>query len=210
MDTWAVVLAAGSGTRFGGQKQFAMLGGTRLVDRVVETASTSCDAVVLVLPPDVPWDGTLVTATATGGASRAESVRSGLRLVPETARIIVIHDAAHPLASSELFSSVIRAIHSGADAAVPGLRLTETMKRVENGRVVETVTGPVLIAAQTPHAFRAEVLRAAHATGADAVDDTVLVEAIGASIVVIPGDPMNVHVTTPAELDLAARLLDAP
>jgi 2-C-methyl-D-erythritol 4-phosphate cytidylyltransferase len=205
---WAVIVAAGWGERFGGPKQFSDLGGARLVDHAVATASQACDAVVLVVPDAGDWQGAEVTALATGGASRAESVRAGLGAVPLGAEIVVVHDAARPLASAELFHAVIGAVRDGADGAVPGLAVADTLKRVDDVRVTATVDRVGLVAVQTPQAFAAATLRAAHATGADATDDAALVEEIGGTVVVVPGDPRNLKVTGPADLMIAAALLE--
>jgi 2-C-methyl-D-erythritol 4-phosphate cytidylyltransferase len=205
---WAVIVAAGWGERFGGPKQFSELGGARLVDHAVATASAVCDAVVLVVPDATDWQGAEVTALATGGASRAESVRAGLAAVPRGAEVIVVHDAARPLATADLFVSVIAAVRAGADGAVPGLAVADTLKRVDDVRVTATVDRVGLVAVQTPQAFAADMLRAAHATGGDATDDAALVEAIGGNVVVVPGDPRNLKVTGPADLMIAAALLE--
>jgi 2-C-methyl-D-erythritol 4-phosphate cytidylyltransferase len=205
---WAVIVAAGWGERFGGPKQFSDLGGSRLVDHAVDTASRACDAVVLVMPDATEWQGAEVAALAVGGASRAESVRAGLALVAADAEIVVVHDAARPLATTELFDAVIGAVRGGADGAVPGLAVADTLKRVDDVRVTATVDRVGLVAVQTPQAFDAGVLRAAHATGADATDDAALVEAIGGTVVVVPGDPRNLKITGPADLMIAAALLE--
>lgn len=205
---WAVVVAAGWGERFGGPKQFSELGGARLVDHAIATASTACDAVVLVVPDANEWQGADVAALVAGGASRAESVRAGLAAVPSTAEIIVVHDAARPLATAALFDAVIGAVRGGADGAVPGLAVADTLKRVDDVRVTATVDRVGLVAVQTPQAFDAGILRAAHATGSDATDDAALVEAISGTVVVVPGDPRNLKVTGPADLMIAAALLE--
>ena len=205
---WAVIVAAGWGERFGGPKQFSELGGARLVDHAIATASAACDAVVVVVPDASEWEGREVAAVATGGASRAESVRAGLAVVPSIAEVIVVHDAARPLASRVLFDTVIDAVRDGADGAVPGLAVVDTLKRVDDVRVTATVDRVGLVTVQTPQAFDAEVLRAAHASGADATDDAALVEAMGGSVVVVPGDPRNLKVTGPADLMVAAALLE--
>jgi 2-C-methyl-D-erythritol 4-phosphate cytidylyltransferase len=207
MSTWAIVLAAGEATRFGGRKQFANAGGLRLVDRVVHTASSTCDRVIVVLPTGVAWDGPAVAAVVPGGPTRASSVRSALRAVGPDADVIVVHDAAHPLAPAELFASVIDAVRHGADAAIPALRLTDPIKRVRNDIVVETLPRHDLVLVQTPHAFRAEVLRAVHAADGDAIEDSAMVEQAGGTIAVVPGDPANLHVTTKADLEIVARLI---
>jgi 2-C-methyl-D-erythritol 4-phosphate cytidylyltransferase len=205
---WAVIVAAGWGERFGGPKQFAELGGARLVDHAVATAAATCDAVVLVVPDKDDWIGADVDALVTGGATRAESVRAGLGAVPPGAEIVVVHDAARPLAAAGLFEAVIAAVRDGADGAVPGLAVTDTLKRVDDVRVTATVDRVGLVTVQTPQAFRAEILHDAHATGADATDDAGLVEELGGSVVVVPGDPRNLKVTGPADLMIAAALLE--
>ena len=207
---WGIVVAGGRGERFGASKQFCDLAGARVVDRSVSTMGAVCDHVVVVLPAGVVWDGPPVAATAVGGTIRAASVRAGLALVPADAEIVVVHDAARPLASPALVESVVAAVRAGADAAVPVVALADTLKRVEGSRVVATVNRAALVAAQTPQAFRAAVLRAAHARGGDATDDAALVEAEGAMVVTVPGEPRNLKITSPADLQLAAALLAAP
>jgi 2-C-methyl-D-erythritol 4-phosphate cytidylyltransferase len=206
---WAVIVAAGWGERFGGPKQFAELGGARLVDHAIDTASAACDAVVLVVPDASEWQGAEVEALVTGGATRAESVRAGLQAVPATAEIVVVHDAARPLATTALFDAVVAAVRDGADGAVPGLAVTDTLKRVDDVRVTATVDRMGLVAVQTPQAFRADMLRAAHGRGVDATDDAALVEEVGGTVVVVPGDARNLKVTGPADLMIAAALLEA-
>jgi 2-C-methyl-D-erythritol 4-phosphate cytidylyltransferase len=206
MPVWGIVVAAGSGTRFGAPKQFLTLNGTRLVDRAVATAVTVCDAVVVVLPHGEEWTGPRVAAAVTGGATRSESVRAGLASVATDADVIVVHDAARPLASSALFAAVVAAVRAGADAAVPGIPLSDTVKRVAGERVVTTVPRDDLVAVQTPQAFRAEILRSVHARGAEATDDAALVEQSGGVVVVVAGDPRNVKITDSTDLALAIAL----
>ena len=205
---WAVIVAAGFGERFGGPKQFAELGGARLVDHAISTASAACDAVVLVVPDASDWQGAEVDALVTGGSTRAESVRAGLAAVPVGAEIVVVHDAARPLATAALFEAVVDAVRAGADGAVPGLAVTDTLKRVDDVRVTATVDRVGLVAVQTPQAFRADILRDAHLTGTDATDDAALVEGLGGNVVVVRGDPRNLKVTGPADLMIAAALLE--
>ena len=99
-------------------------------------------------------------------------------------------------------------MRNGADGAVPGLAVTDTLKRVDDVRVTSTVDRVGLVAVQTPQAFRADALRDAHASGADATDDAALVEELGGKVVVVPGDPRNLKVTGPADLMIAAALLE--
>jgi len=209
VDTWGIVVAGGTGSRFGVPKQFEIVAGARLVDRAVDAVTAVCDEVVVVLPAGIAWDGRPVAATVPGGSSRSASVRAGLDAVASSAAVVVVHDAARPLAPPALFEAVIGAVRAGADAAVPGLAIPDTVKRVDNDHVVETVARDGLRAVQTPQAFRTDVLRAAHTTGGEATDDAALVEAAGGRVVIVPGDPRNLKVTTPADLALAAALLTA-
>jgi len=204
-----IVVAAGRGTRFGGAKQFARLGDSTLLDRAVSTAYEHANGVVVALAPDAEWvppPGVVVTA---GGATRSESVRAGLAIVPDDAQVVVVHDAARPLASPALFDAVIRAVLAGADGAIPVRPLVDTIKRVRRGQVLETLPRDDLVAVQTPQAFRASVLRAAHAAGGTDTDDSALVEAAGGTVVCVPGDPRNLKVTVASDLDVVRALLDA-
>ena len=178
-EVGAIVVAGGRGDRFGAPKQFLELGGTRLVDRAVLACSGSCDAVVVVLPADVAWDGPAVHAAVSGGATRSDSVRAGLAALPPTVEVVLVHDAARPLASRAIFDAVINAIRAGADAAVPAVPVPDTLKRVDGARVLETVARDDLVAVQTPQAFRIDALRAAHAGDGRATDDAGLVEQSG-------------------------------
>ena len=194
---WTVVVAAGSGRRFGGPKQYEQLGASRILDVAVTTARDAGHGVVVVVPAaDADREGGIA-----GADTRSGSVRAGLAAVPPEATIVCVHDAARPFASAALFAAVIDAVRSGADGAVPGVPVTDTIKRVAaDGAVVETLPRPELVAVQTPQAFRAGVLRAAHAGGAEATDDAALVEAAGGRVVVVAGDPDNRKVTDAADL----------
>jgi 2-C-methyl-D-erythritol 4-phosphate cytidylyltransferase len=207
VQTWAIVVAAGSGARFGGTKQFRSAGAERLVDRAVHTATRCCDGVVVVLPRGAEWDGPAVQAAVAGGATRAASVRAGLAAVPPDAEIVVVHDAARPLASDALFMAVIDAVTSGADGAIPGLPVSDTIKRVDGHHVVETVNREHLVAVQTPQAFRAPALRAAHVPDAEGTDDAAIVEAEGGTVVIVAGESTNVKVTGPEDLLLVTAFL---
>jgi 2-C-methyl-D-erythritol 4-phosphate cytidylyltransferase len=203
---WVIVVAAGSGARFGAPKQYAQLGDRRVLDWSLDAARAVADGVVLVVRDDheTPEE---VDVVVNGGATRSASVRAGLDAVPDDAAIVVVHDAARPAASSALFRAVIDAVRAGADGALPGLAVVDTVKRVRDGRVVETLERAELVTVQTPQAFRASVLRAAHAGGGDATDDGALVEDAGGRVVVVPGDPDNVKVTAPGDLARVREVL---
>jgi len=208
VKTWSIVVAAGGGARFGAAKQFARLGDESVLDRSVRVARTACDGVVVVLPADASWDAPAGVAQTVGGATRSDSVRAGLALVPDDVEVVVVHDAARPLASARLFELVVQAVGRGADGAVPALPVPDTVKRVDGDRVVETVPREGLVGAQTPQAFRAAVLRAAHQVGGVDTDDAALVEAGGGVVVIVEGERRNLKLTLPEDLELARALLD--
>jgi 2-C-methyl-D-erythritol 4-phosphate cytidylyltransferase len=201
---WAIVVAAGTGDRFGGPKQFELLGGRRVLDWAVAAAGRSCDGVVTVLPPGCSEPGAVA-----GGATRSASVRAGLAAVPATAEVVVVHDAARPLVGVELFERVVAAVRAGADGAIAAAPVTDTVKRVEGDRVVETLDRSALVAVQTPQAFRADALRAAHLGSPEATDDGALVEAAGGVVVVVPAPRWNLKITEPDDLAVAEALLRA-
>ena len=103
---------------------------------------------------------------------------------------------------------LLDAVRAGADAAVPALPVTETIKRMEDDVVVETLDRHHLVVVQTPQAFRAEKLRAAHAEGSEATDDAALVEAAGSRVVIVSGEGRNLKITEPADLAVAALWLE--
>ena len=207
MSVWAIVVAAGGGARFGGAKQFVRLGGRTLVDRAAATAGEVCDGVVVVLPESGEMLPVAGAVAVPGGATRSDSVRAGLAAVPGDATIVCVHDAARPLATRALFTAVIRAVREGADAAVPVLAVVDTVKRVEDGRVVETVSRDGLYVVQTPQAFDAAALRAAHGSGAQGTDDAALVEAAGGKVVAVEGEARNLKLTVAADVEILDALL---
>jgi 2-C-methyl-D-erythritol 4-phosphate cytidylyltransferase len=207
---WAVVVAGGSGQRFGQLKQFALLAERPVVEWAVAACRPSSSGVVLVVPRGTALDPAHgADVVVEGGGSRAESVRFGLAAVPDSAEVIVVHDAARPLASDALFRTVIAAVAvEGAGGAIPGVPVSDTIKVVDGTQTVTaTLDRSTLVAVQTPQAFGAALLRRAHAEGGEATDDAALVEALGATVRVVPGDPHNLKITTPADLGTAERLL---
>jgi 2-C-methyl-D-erythritol 4-phosphate cytidylyltransferase len=214
---WSIVVAAGGGSRFGGRKQFAELAGRSLVEWSVEACCAVSDGVVLVLPEGAPEHRFGAQVAVAGGPTRSASVRNGLAAVPADADIVIVHDAARPLASRSLFVAVLAALEDPAVAgALCACPVTDTVKEIDSvvagadgvlGDVVGTLDRARLVAVQTPQAFRAAVLREAHATGDDATDDAALVEGLGATVRVVAGDVRNLKVTTPADLAYAEHLL---
>jgi 2-C-methyl-D-erythritol 4-phosphate cytidylyltransferase len=212
------VVAAGSGHRFGGMKQFHDLCGRPVASWSLTAARAATDGAVLVIPVEGDvWSGEFrdalgfgADAVVVGGATRAASVRAGLEAVPDDAAVIVVHDAVRPLADDALFAAVIDAVRSGSAAgAVPALAVSDTLKHVDAGVVTSTVDRQALVTVQTPQAFDAVILRRAHRDGGDATDDAGLLEQLGATVCTVPGDPHNVKVTRPEDLELAAALLAA-
>lgn len=195
---WAIVVAGGEGRRFGGPKQFERVGGRLVVEWSVDAARSVADGVVLVVPLSFVSDSSRhagCEAVVAGGATRSASVRAGLSRVPADAEIVIVHDAARPLASSGLFAAVVSAIEAGADAAVPGIPVADTLKRVRDGQVESTIDRADIVAVQTPQAFRADVIRRAHQGDPEATDDAALVEELGATVVVVPGEVHNQKIT---------------
>jgi 2-C-methyl-D-erythritol 4-phosphate cytidylyltransferase len=210
MSTWSIVLAAGRGRRYDPVvlKQYERIGTSRVIDLSLQGARLVSDGVVLVVGADYVDAGEpLADVVVAGGEERSDSVRRGLEAVPDDCDIVVVHDGARPLASPALFEAVIEAVLAGADAAIPGIAVTDTIKRVEDGRVVGTLDRDDLVAVQTPQAFRADVLRRAHEGDPQATDDAALVEEVGGIVVIVPGDPGNLKITTPRDLSVAATHL---
>jgi 2-C-methyl-D-erythritol 4-phosphate cytidylyltransferase len=211
-DVGAVVLAAGSGNRFGAEKQFLeLLPGERLVDRAVRTVAEVAEWTVVVLPPGHIWDGDEVYATVAGDSDRLGSVRAGIGALPDACSIVLVHDAAHPLATAELSARCTAEVAGGAAAAVPFLEAVDVVKRRSEAGRLSTVGRAGLGAAQVPMAFRRDVLAAAHQldrsvdVGAVA-EDSHLIELAGHLVQAVEGDVANIHVTDPRSLDIARRL----
>jgi 2-C-methyl-D-erythritol 4-phosphate cytidylyltransferase len=223
VSVWAVLAAAGRGERLGSDrpKAFARLGDRPLLAESLERLESSdwIDRIVIAAPPD--WEepsillaeelaATKVNSAVTGGATRSESVRLALEDVPEDAAVVLVHDAARPLLPEEVIERVLGPLSEGWDGVVPALPLADTVKRVEGGRVVETLARDGLVAVQTPQAFLADVLRRAVAgETADATDCASLVEAQGGRVRVVEGDPRLLKVTDGADLAVVESWLVA-
>ena len=220
MSVWAVLAAAGRGERLEADrpKAFAQLDGRPLLAESLQRleASAWIDSIVVVAPPG--WEEPVillaeelgagkVVASVAGGESRAASVRIGVGEVADDAAVILVHDAARPLVSDLVVERLIGALNEGWDGAVPGLALPDTVKRVRDSAVVETLPRDELRGVQTPQAFVATLLRAAVAGGDEATDCSSLVEARGGRVTVVEGDPRLLKVTTAHDLALVESWL---
>lgn len=219
---WAVLVAAGRGERFGGDrpKAFAKLRGRVMLAESLERLERSdwIEAIVIVAP--LGWEepsilvaeelsAGKVSACVPGGTTRAESVRAGVAEVPGDAPVILVHDAARPLLAETVIERVVTALGDGWDGVVPALPVADTIKRAaEDGAVVETLDRSGLVAVQTPQAFAAPALRSALTGDLEGVTDCAsLVEASGGRVRVVDGDPRLYKVTTRSDLALVETLL---
>ena len=215
-SVWCVLLAGGSGQRFGSLKQFDSLAGVRVIDRAARTAAAACDGVVAVLPADslATADGQIPDATVVvaGGSTRSESVRAGLAAIPSDATVILVHDAARPLATADLFARVIAQVQSGVTAVVPAVQVVDTIRVVSSetaGSDSAVIDRDLLRAVQTPQGFQAALLRRAYDSDGEATDDAGLVQALGARITLIAGERSNLKLTERADRIIAAALLES-
>lgn len=222
MTVAAIVPAAGSGERLGGElpKALRLLDGKPILLHAVSALSRSgCLAeIVVAAPPErvaefetllaADGDGAEVSVVP-GGATRRESVRAALARVGRSVEVVLVHDAARPLAPVGLVQAVVRAVRAGAGAVVPALPLADTVRQVDSAeRVVATLPRGFLRAMQTPQGFRRDLLEAAHRQAAtDVTDDAALVEAMGEPVQLIPGDPEAFKVTGRLDLLLAEAVL---
>ncbi len=221
MSVWAVLAAAGRGDRLGldRPKAFAPLGEGVLLAVPLRRLNDSewIEGIVIAAPPDWEEPAILlaeelacekVASAVPGGETRADSVRAALAEVPPEAAVVLVHDAARPLVSEAVIERVVTALSEGWDGAVPALPVKDTVKRVRGEEVVETIEREDLVAAQTPQAFVASVLRTA--MGADvagATDCASLVEAAGGRVRAVAGDSKLLKVTDPADLELVSTWL---
>lgn len=202
---WVVVVAGGSGDRYGSPKQYEVIAGRPVLEWSVDAARAVGDGVVVVVPAaDV--DSVAETLGARGvvvaaaGATRTESVRCGVASVPVEADIVLVHDAARPAATAAVFSRVVDAVRAGlADGrgvgVVPVVPVTDSIRHVDHGAVDRTA----LRAVQTPQGFPAARFREVLADAADASDDASLFEHAGERVVCVDGEVTNVKLTHPSD-----------
>jgi 2-C-methyl-D-erythritol 4-phosphate cytidylyltransferase/2-C-methyl-D-erythritol 2,4-cyclodiphosphate synthase len=216
----ALIVAAGTGSRIGGEpKQFRRLGEAPVLAWSGHTLRRhpAVSKLVIVVPASVaeippPWLAALADRLIAGGETRRESVALGLSAISGRSEAVLVHDGARPFVTAALIDRVLEASSQGP--AIPGLRVTDTVKMIDAGsRVLATLDRERLRAAQTPQAFPVGLLRDLHARAArEAVggtDDAALAERYGVPVKVVDGDPLNLKITTQTDFALAEWLVAA-
>jgi len=220
----AIIAAAGAGTRMASDrpKQFLLLAGTPVIIHTLKVFE-QCESIneVIVVVPAAESAGFLslaakyglrkVARVVPGGATRAESVKRGLQAIrAATAEIVAVHDGVRPFVTvEEIDATVVAAQTNGA--AILVAPVTDTIKQVSDGRIMQTLDRGELRRALTPQCFRYDVLReayqAADVTDPSVTDESVLVEKLGVAISVIDGNPRNIKITTVEDLAIAEAML---
>ncbi len=214
MSVAVIIPAGGSGERLGAKipKALVHIGGRTLIEHAVANMSPIADLVIVAAPKGLESKfqellGSEVVIV-TGGMSRTESVNAALSQLPKDCKYVLVHDAARPLASTDLARRVIKELDAGVLAVIPGLKVSDTIKRITiDGFVKKTPNRSKLRAAQTPQGFTRETLIAAHNLESDATDDAALVEELDIRVKVILGEERALKITTPDDLDRAERYL---
>jgi len=225
MRVAAIVPAAGRGERLGPgtPKALRLLGGVPLLVHAVRALSSArlVDLVVVAGPPGGETevralldahDVAAEVRVVAGGETRQESVRRALDVLPADVAAVLVHDAARPLAPSELADDVAQALIAGATAVIPVMPVTDTIKRVDaKGQVLQTLPRAELVAVQTPQGFARSVLAEAHDAavldGFEGTDDASLVERLGVPVQTLAGYDDAFKVTRPGDLANAETVL---
>ncbi|GAW39677.1 Bifunctional enzyme IspD/IspF [Brevundimonas sp. SH203] len=217
-----IIVAAGSGSRAGGDKQWRLLGGKPVLRWSAEAMrdAGAAELIVVVVPgaedrAAMALNGLTGWRAVAGGDNRADSVRAGLAALTCTPdRPVLIHDAARPLLSAEIIGRLVMALET-ADGALPALAVADSLRKAQDGAVTQAVTREDLWRAQTPQAFRRGVIEAAYAAWPDPdapADEAMVVQRAGGRVVLVPGDPRLLKLTFPEDFAMAEALLsqDAP
>ena len=202
----AILVAAGNGSRFGGDipKQFITVAGKPVIRHAAEALLPHVTALQPVGDVDRVAEalaGLDVLAAVPGGVTRQASVLAGLQaLSPHAPELVLVHDAARPFVPPAIIPALLAALRSH-DGAIPAIPVADTLKRVQSGRIVATVRRDGLYRAQTPQAFRYHLLRALHGSGEGAAtDDAALLEAAGHPVAIVPGAEDNIKLTYPEDI----------
>jgi 2-C-methyl-D-erythritol 4-phosphate cytidylyltransferase/2-C-methyl-D-erythritol 2,4-cyclodiphosphate synthase len=214
MNIAVIIPAGGSGERLGANmpKALVQLGGKTLIEHALAQMAPIADQIVVAAPAGYEDRfrsllGTEVTVV-TGGITRTESVKAALSVLSKDLSFVLVHDAARPLASADLARRIIKELEAGADAVIPGLKVADTIKRVNiDGFVTKTPNRTKLRAIQTPQGFTYETLVTAHKSKSDATDDAGLVEELDIPVKVILGEERALKITTPEDFQRAYRFL---
>ena len=215
----AIIVAAGEGTRFGALKQAATLKGETILERSITAFERAAEVseIILVLRPDKIDSPDFsrfskVSHTALGGRERQDSVSSGLSFVdPAQTDIVLVHDGVRPLVSEKTIHDVIHSARRFG-AAVPAISVEDTIKRGDGQWVIETEDRSTLYRIQTPQGFQYDILNSAMMeagkAGVYGTDEASLVERIGKRVALVEGDPRNIKITTPGDLQIAEALIE--
>ncbi|WP_299171005.1 bifunctional 2-C-methyl-D-erythritol 4-phosphate cytidylyltransferase/2-C-methyl-D-erythritol 2,4-cyclodiphosphate synthase [uncultured Brevundimonas sp.] len=220
MSFSGIIVAAGSGSRAGGDKQWRVLGGKPVLRWSAEALlEAGADELVVVIAPGAETRAAEALASLSnwravvGGAHRAESVRAGLAaLACAPDQPVLIHDAARPLLNRAVIDRLIAAL-SEADGALPVLPVADSLRRGQDGVMAGVVERDGLWRAQTPQTFRRNAIEAAYAAWDDAetpTDDAVVVERHGGRVALVPGDALLMKLTYPEDFAMAEALLSQP
>ena len=216
MQAAAVLVAAGSGSRFGAEtpKQFLLLGGKPVMRHAAEALASYADLLQPVGDPAAiaaALAGLPHLPAVAGGATRQESVCAGLEALEASAPdVVLVHDAARPLIPPGTVPALLAALETAA-GAIPAVPVADTLKRVTHGLIAATVPREGLFRAQTPQAFRYRVLLAAHRRDvAGTTDDASLLEAIGEPVAIVPGSEDNIKLTYAEDLPRLERVMIGP
>ncbi len=174
-----------------------------LVVAVPAAEVAGCDRLLRPVTEDLPL------VVVPGGATRRASVAAALAELPAPAEVVLVHDAARPLVPVPVVKRVLDALAGGAEAVLPAIEVSDTVKKVVADQVVCTVDRTALRAVQTPQGFRRDLLLRAHAdwSGAEPTDDAAMVEALGVAVAVVDGDVEGFKITRPLDLRLAESVL---
>jgi 2-C-methyl-D-erythritol 4-phosphate cytidylyltransferase/2-C-methyl-D-erythritol 2,4-cyclodiphosphate synthase len=217
MYVTAIIAAGGRGERLGASrpKQLLEIDGRTILERSVNAFVSHADVTDVVValpdelisrPPAYLTNAAKVLTVVAGGARRQDSVASAFRAVSTHADVVVIHDAARPFVSADLIARTI-AEAAKYGAALAALQARDTVKSVSGGVVSATLDRETIFLAQTPQAFRRDVLRDALAVAVDATDEAALAEKAGHQVWIVEGDVSNIKITTPDDLALAETIV---